>query len=271
LIARAKTVVPHLIDALPAASDTQRRGMFDVLEELLLANDPEITEDAESALERLAVGDDRELADDAERLLSQNATLRHGRAIAMFTELGGLMENAATLASRDSASWSSRHLTATPQPLAVVDSHWRGGDQGLKYLTRMFPSEMLSVHITHDAPVSTKGITRMRESSRGLLVRREFEGCLGIVVDSRSTTRQVTINSVISGSPADQAGMQAGDAILSIEGTPIEVYEDLGRLTTIHQPGDYLRVRLRRNGQTIRLRMALGTDFRTGRCRCVEG
>ncbi|HUQ70410.1 MAG TPA: PDZ domain-containing protein [Planctomycetaceae bacterium] len=272
LIARAKTVVPNLLAALPTANDQQRRCLFDVLEELMLSSDPEVAESAESALERLSVHLDRQIADDALRLLQQNGTLRHGRAVMMFTELAGHLEAAggSPLPQSAAQTWSYYPNRDPVAPLAVLDSQWAGGDQGLKYVARMFPGEMLAVHITQDAPVSEEAIARLRTSRDRLTVRREFESCLGVIVDARSSAYHVTVAGVVADSPADRAGLRTGDAIVAIEGRSIEQFEDLIRHAVGRRPGDFVHLTLQRHNQTIRMRLALGSDFRTGRCRCVE-
>lgn len=52
----------------------------------------------------------------------------------------------------------------------------------------------------------------------------------------------VLIAEVVPGSPADQAGLQAGDAILSFDGRPVKTGEELARLLKKHKPGDQVKV-----------------------------
>jgi len=43
---------------------------------------------------------------------------------------------------------------------------------------------------------------------------------------------------VVSGSPADQAGLVRGDTLLSLDGTPLRTPTTLTNLLTAHHPGD---------------------------------
>lgn len=274
LIARAKTVVPQLERALPAADDSQRRGLFDILEELLLSSDPEIAENGEGALERLMMAPDRHVADGASQILVQNSTLRHTRAVIAFTELGGRLESTAA-GQRGSlptelSSWAIRASNGGGQPLAVLDKQWMGGDPGLKHLARMFPNETIALHLTDDAPVSKAGLAQLRARRDRLAIRHEQESCLGIIIDPRSPSHHVVIIGVVANSPAERGGLQTGDVIIDMEGQPVREFDDLGQQAMTHRPGELIRLTIRRNDRTIRLRMPLGSDFRTGRCQCVE-
>jgi hypothetical protein len=269
LIARAKTVVPQLVEALPAADEAQLRGLFVILEELMLSNDAEVAESAESALERLTGDRDKRVADQAIEVLIFNSTLRHGRALLTFTELGGRLDESRW--NRSGPVEAATTTVRTPMPLVVViDSQWRGGDQGLLYLARMFPGEMIAVHITTDAPVTEAGVASLSASRNQLVVRREHDSCLGIILDTRSFSTVVNVAGVIHGSPAERGGLRTGDALIDIDGVPILQVEDVGRYLSSLSPGDFVRITLRRGSQTVRLRLALGSDFLTGRCHCNE-
>jgi hypothetical protein len=272
LIARGKTVVPTLLAALPRADDLQRRGLFEVLEELLLSNDLVVAESAESALERLRADQDPVVSGDADQVLGLNSLFRHRRAVAQFSELGGHVEilNSRVLHRQDEGSVLDGLFSEASLPLALVDDHWTGGDQGLKYLARMFPNEMLAVHFTDDAPVTEEAIRRLRTGRERLLVRREHEGCLGVVVNVGSESTQVSVAGVLEHSPAERADIRVGDVILDFNGEPVRRYRDLTRQAANHRAGEFVQLRLQRGNATIRLRLALGSDFRTTRCQCLD-
>ncbi len=60
------------------------------------------------------------------------------------------------------------------------------------------------------------------------------------------------VGRVEAGSPADRAGVRAGDKVVAFEGTPVAVWEDLVRL--VHRsPGRPGRLTVERNGQRVDL------------------
>ena len=75
----------------------------------------------------------------------------------------------------------------------------------------------------------------------------------------------VVVNSVVAGSPAQSAGLRAGDVIARFDDKPVEAEkeEDLGtfqRLVAAHEPGEETTAVLVREGQQRELRIALGTQ-----------
>ncbi len=51
-------------------------------------------------------------------------------------------------------------------------------------------------------------------------------------------------------SPAEQAGLEAGDVILSVGGTTINGPDDLQEAVTDREPGDQVEIRFRRGADT---------------------
>ena len=56
------------------------------------------------------------------------------------------------------------------------------------------------------------------------------------------TTDGATVVDVLSGSPADEAGLEAGDVILSVDGTSIDSASELSDTIATYQPGDTVKV-----------------------------
>lgn len=65
--------------------------------------------------------------------------------------------------------------------------------------------------------------------------------------------------SVISGSPADQAGLQTNDIITAVGSAAIDQTHSLTSLLDQHQPGDKITLSVLRGGKTIRLNVTLGS------------
>jgi S1-C subfamily serine protease len=72
-----------------------------------------------------------------------------------------------------------------------------------------------------------------------------------------SIGRGVLAERVITGSAAAQAGVVAGDVLLSVDGKPLAVAEDLVQAVRTHRAGDRVTVELRRAGQPLTIAITL--------------
>ncbi|MGI6590631.1 MAG: S1C family serine protease [Eggerthellaceae bacterium] len=68
------------------------------------------------------------------------------------------------------------------------------------------------------------------------------------------------VNSVVSGSAADQAGIEEGDIITKVDDTKISSSSDLLIAVRSHNPGDKITIELNRNGETKTVEVTLGED-----------
>jgi len=65
---------------------------------------------------------------------------------------------------------------------------------------------------------------------------------------------------VVSGSPAGKAGLRAGDVIMTINGKPLDRSHTLDIAMSTHRPNDQLTLTVWRAGQTLRVRVTLGSQ-----------
>ena len=72
------------------------------------------------------------------------------------------------------------------------------------------------------------------------------------------------VASVVSGSPAEQAGLQEGDVITAIDGEDVTSTDDAIIATREHKIGDTVSVTVDRNGQSVDLQVTLGSDQSSG-------
>ena len=64
---------------------------------------------------------------------------------------------------------------------------------------------------------------------------------------------------IVAGSPAEAAGLKAGDIITSINGRRIDAGQSLDDTLTLYEPGDTLPLEVLRDGATIAINVTLGT------------
>jgi S1-C subfamily serine protease len=66
------------------------------------------------------------------------------------------------------------------------------------------------------------------------------------------------VTSVVSGSPAAQAGLQADDVITAIDGAPLQNDSDLAQILSGDKPGDTVTLTVLRGNQTLTIKLTLG-------------
>ena len=74
-----------------------------------------------------------------------------------------------------------------------------------------------------------------------------------------SDTKGAVVIGVVSGSPSDGAGVQAGDVIVKLGGTTIGSNDELTSAMSTHKPGDQVQVELLSSSGTRTVTVTLGT------------
>ena len=69
----------------------------------------------------------------------------------------------------------------------------------------------------------------------------------------------IDVRMVLPATPAEKAGIKAGDIIVGIDGQQINDRSDLSAAIGTHQPGDTVKVEVQRDGQNVELTATLGT------------
>ena len=99
----------------------------------------------------------------------------------------------------------------------------------------------------------------------GYVTGRPYLGISYLAVTDAQTAQQLGVNSygvyimeVVKDGPAEQAGLKAGDRIVSIDGTEIASKDDLGTLMQKHAAGDTLSITVARDGQMQTVSVTLG-------------
>ena len=65
---------------------------------------------------------------------------------------------------------------------------------------------------------------------------------IGVSVSTQQSDGGALIQSVVAGSPADQAGLVAGDTITSVDGTTVTTYAQLSSALLLHNAGDSVTI-----------------------------
>jgi putative serine protease PepD len=87
-------------------------------------------------------------------------------------------------------------------------------------------------------------------------IRRPY---LGVSTGDPETGTGALVAAVVRGGPAADAGIRAGDRIVAIGDRTISESADVAAAVVAHQPGDAVRVRLRRGGRERTVTVRLGT------------
>jgi hypothetical protein len=73
----------------------------------------------------------------------------------------------------------------------------------------------------------------------------------------RFNVQGAVIVEVISGTPADDAGLQLGDVVVRVDRAPVDASHDLADLLAQYEPGDRVALGVWRAGEIIRVRVTL--------------
>ena len=78
-------------------------------------------------------------------------------------------------------------------------------------------------------------------------------------LDLKNISEGMFVNKVIEGSPAEKAGIQAGDIILEINGKKMKKSSDMTMTVGNAQPGDKMTMKVYRDGKNINITVTIGT------------
>ena len=99
----------------------------------------------------------------------------------------------------------------------------------------------------------------------GYVTGRPYLGISYFAVTDAQTAAQLGVNAygvyiveVVKGGPADKAGLQAGDRIVSMDGSEVATQSDLGTLMQDHKAGDSIEITVARGGQMQTVTVTLG-------------
>ncbi|MGI8855134.1 MAG: S1C family serine protease [Thermomicrobiales bacterium] len=115
------------------------------------------------------------------------------------------------------------------------------GDQGLNFAI----------------PINTAKQAAQTLMSKGNGAVVSTKAYLGVSVDGLNTTKGASVSTVQPGTPAEKAGVKAGDVITAVNGTTLNGTTTLGTMLGTLKPGDTVTLTVDRNGQTQTLTATL--------------
>jgi putative serine protease PepD len=83
---------------------------------------------------------------------------------------------------------------------------------------------------------------------------------LGVATrDATGSPSGAQVVNVVTGSPADQAGLKAGDVVTAVDGSAVADAAQLAQRIRTHQPGDQVTITYTRGGSSAQVQVKLGT------------
>jgi len=123
-----------------------------------------------------------------------------------------------------------------------------GGNQGIGFAIPANTVERVATQIIEQGDVQRAFLgIQYRGAPRSLIENEDLPHGSAIV------------SQVESGTPADEAGLQAGDIITGIEGTSLGNHLELGNRIASMRPGDEVSLRINRDGSSETLTVTLGS------------
>lgn len=123
--------------------------------------------------------------------------------------------------------------------------------------------ESVVVVTLHDGSEETVTIVAGSPDDRPVRADRpapEDRPYLGVRLEYDGDSDGLTVRAVIPGSPAEAAGVLAGDVLVSIDGTELSGLESLRTVAQEHAPGDTVSVTVDRDGSAVTLSVELGSQ-----------
>ena len=251
IVARHQAAVAPLAELAQSGRAEASVRAFELLRQLHSADDEATYEAVESVYDALIQGDNIQVAARAEAAIDAQGATRHRRALAAFRKLGGLVR---FLVEED----PDKDAPSPPLKAAMINRHWTGGDEGLKYLRRIEDfqpparfqqrSALYVIKGPTGAKISPEALARLKTDLQGVVAERG-PAFLGVQPSSEFAEHGLIISRLVPGGPGDAAGLQGEDVILEFDGVAIPNFEVLVERIGLRQPGDKVNVLYMRDGE----------------------
>jgi hypothetical protein len=164
-----------------------------------------------------------------------------------------------------------------PGVVVRLDGNWKGRDSGLIHLAGLANVNTLDIQ---DAPITDKAIEHIKKmpalssilirgtkmtpeallklakEKPGVTIRGQSRGVLGI--NSGDPAGPCHVTALSPGAPAAAAGIQQGDVITKIDDKKVETFGHLTIYMMHKEPGDEVKITLKRGEETLEKSLKLG-------------
>jgi S1-C subfamily serine protease len=83
-------------------------------------------------------------------------------------------------------------------------------------------------------------------------------GYIGVQARKDADDKGIVIVDVVSGGPADKAGLKADDVVTKVNGNPVEDLPGFVKKVRDSKPGDKLKLTIERGGKEIQIELTVG-------------
>jgi PDZ domain len=157
--------------------------------------------------------------------------------------------------------------SADAEESLVIDANWLGGDEGLAALRDLpsvtslavLGSPLTDAALAHVAalprlralhiectPFTVEGLSQFRARRPNVQVYARGKAMLGVTAN---LSGPCVVTQAVANLGAAEAGIQAGDEIVAVEGHKISDFGDLMIAVFTHQPGEKIAVEFQRDGK----------------------
>jgi hypothetical protein len=231
-----------------------------VLQSLLEHDDSATQQQAADALESLSAGE-HSAADIATDALAVYHLTQQDRALESLRRLGATVREFGFGDDMEiilDDQWHGKTadlalLKQAPRMNHLQILYVKLDDEALKILTELTQLDFIELFGTG---ISEESTAVLAQALPGVKIDRRNGAMLGVGASPTSTA--CTINNVVRGSAAETADIHLNDEILSIDGHPMQRFEELTALIGAKNIGDSVSIDLRRDGQLLTKHVTLG-------------
>ncbi len=267
LIRAGRPAIPAVAAAAQEDDLEVTSRSMSVLRELLNSDDTATEDAAAGALTKLSEAQGTVSAEMAAEVLSEVQDIRQEKAIKAMEQLGAMF-NFGDPETGDSASMQ-----------IIIGSDWRGKSADLALIKRIVDVERLTfrgVPLADDdlqnieglphlrrldllgSKITGKGLARLAHVYPNVRIDHGSNAMLGVGGATDPTGNGFAVNMVQPGSAAERAGIVPGDTILRIQSRAVVDFDTLTAEIHNHQPGEKVKIELRRGGDSLSKEVTLG-------------